>query len=208
MLANLDGPSSDKTYNLLQDAAKDLLTLLQSDPKNSDANKLLLTVRSQAKSLETASTPVSKTLEALKEAAQNGDVDTLLQKIKLLLGIIGNDTAGASMELGRLEGLPFLFKLVDDHSSADKLPVLVIQCLSQAGSHPAFARTYLVNHQKDLAEIVKINVNSEAEQERPSSVVVAALAAYLRIILHADRDDPDKDIMGNTLLEYPTLVET
>lgn len=202
------GDRNNNSYDLLQDAGKDLLEILQIDPKNADANQLLLSVRAQHKQTQTASTPVSRTLQALRE-----DKDTN-HHVKLLLGLLDNDLSNASMELGRLQGVSLLFDLARSHAQKTdsetntKTACLAAHCLSQAGSHPPFVRTYLkpVEVQAHILQLV-----ADPKVEPPSDMVVSLLACYVRIILHLDRDDPEADadqITAQTGLDYSILLQT
>jgi protein unc-45 len=204
----------------LQESAKDLLKLLQTDPKNVEANQLLISVRAQHKQMQTSVTPVSKTLDALKQGLvvstgtnSNGSDNSksgaaekdLLHQLKLLLGMLDNDLCNTAMELGRLGGVQLLFQLAKDHATSNnnntKVPHYAMQCLSMAGSHPAFTRAFLVSVQSDILQIIQ--TTSEPD------VVVSAIAIYLRIILHADRDSLEKDaeISGQTLLQYNVILQ-
>jgi protein unc-45 len=193
MLANESALATNKN-DLLQDAGKDLLQILQDDPRNKEAQDLLQTIRAQHK-LQQRSTPVSKTLQALKDA--EGDEKNALHHTKILMGLLDNDLSNASMELGRIGGVDYLLQVVKQ-GLAGKRVVLTMTCLSQAGSHPLFARTFLALHQKDLYEI--------AQSTGDADVVVSSLAVLMRVILHTDRDDPNKDIDGTTKLDYDTIV--
>ena len=199
--------SSAGNDQLLQDAAKDLLGLLQIDPKNTEANKLLASVRAQHKLTQTAVTPVSKTLDALKN-----DDGTPLHNVKVLLGLLDNDTKNASSELGRLGGIKVLLDLaqksITSGSAEDsKIAILSLQCISAAASYPTFVRDYLnaPSFQADVARLVQ-NC-SVGTAVRSADFIVSALAILVRIILHLDRDDPEKDIEGKTGLDYQTIVK-
>jgi hypothetical protein len=186
----------------LQLAAKDLLTLLSFDSSNKDANQLLQTIRAQhavESRNNVSNTPLAKTLEALKKKD-----DKALHHIKVLVGMLTNDSLSAAMELGRLDGVEILLQMAQDESLDLKFRNLCLQSLSCAGSHPPFCRAFLKEGiQRKLSEIIFASCpNPEVDD-----LVVAALALYLRLILHLDRDDPGKEIEGKTLLEYDTLVD-
>lgn len=194
---------SKERDTLLQDSAKDLLQLLQVDPKNTEANQLLTTIRAMHhKTQATASvTPVSKTVDAIKTATDDAE---LLTQIKLLLGLMDDDTQNASMELGRLPNKAISTLLEIAVANADtKAGILLLQCISRAASHPLFVQRYLKDYQKDLLKVVM----DVKESQKASEMVVSALAALVRIILHADRDDPNKDISSDTFLDYPTILQ-
>ncbi|KAL7581531.1 hypothetical protein ACA910_022097 [Epithemia clementina (nom. ined.)] len=215
--------SSSKNDSVLHDAAKDLLQVLQSDAQNKDAQQLLTTVRAQYKSQQAtqASTPVSKAVENLRDYYRQHQEDNKkdnedlmkqqIHQIKLILGMLDNDLNNTAMELGRIGAVPLL--LVDillqctdrgnttTTATQDKLVHLSMQCVSQAASHPAFARTYLVPHQTDLKAFLQ-------NPQTTSESVVLALAALVRVILHADRDPLDQDISGATLLDHDAILQS
>ena len=208
--------------SILHHAAKDLLQVLQTDATNKEATQLLTTVRAQYKSHQAtqASTPVSKAVQALQEysqqktqASDNDDTATTQQihQIKLLLGMLDNDLNHTAMELGRIGAVPLLLSEVveaslessssssSSSSNTEKLIHLAIQCVSQAASHPAFCRSYLIAQQTKLCRLLQ-HANLSADS------MVLTLAISVRILLHADRDDPTQDIAGTTRLDYPAIV--
>jgi hypothetical protein len=71
---------------------------------------------------------------------------------------------------------------------------------STASALPAFCRKYLVPVQAQLLEIV------EKAPTRQSDIVVAVMSILVRLILHADRDDPAKDIEGPSLLDKTIIL--
>ena len=192
LLSNLQ---SGKNNSLLQDAAKDLLQLLQSDPKNTEANKLLMTIRAQHKSQQTAVTPVSKAVDVIRTRSD----DDALHNIKLLLSLLDNDTANASMELARLQAIPLLLSVAQENATT-KTAVLAVQCLARAASHPPFCQQHLKDHQKDLCSLI-------TETEASSELIVSVLAVLVRILLHADRDDPQAEITGTTAIDSHSVVQ-
>jgi len=184
----------------LQLAAKDLLSLISFDPGNKEATVLLNTIRAQhaAETKNSAKTPLSKTFEAIKKK----DVK-LVHNIKVLLGMLSNDTAISCMELGRLSGVPFLLELAADGAVDIKARKISLQCLSCAGSHPPFIRTFMKEDvQGKLADLMMISSKNPHDYD----IVIGCMTVYLRIILHIDRDDPDKEISDDTLLEYDSLI--
>jgi len=218
LLSNLKGESSPEADALRQDAARDLLQVVQHDPNNAEANKLLMAVRAQHKQLEASSskarnTPVTKTLDGLEKR------ENVQHNLKVLLGLLENDPSNASMEMGRTGGVQLLFELAmsasndnaakdataaaaKDVESNNKIAVFAVQCLSRAGSYPAFVQKHLKDPsvQKRILDLISC-------AEVPD-LVVSALALYDRIILHLDRDDPDQDIRGDTGLDYACLMQT
>ncbi len=185
----------------LQLAAKDCMNLLAFDPSNKDATQLLNAIRAQhvSETKNKHNTPLSKTLDAIKKKD-----DKILHNVKVLLGMLNNDTIGASMELGRLGGVQLLLDLANDPSIDLKPRYLSLQCLSCAGSHPPFCRTFLKEENQDnLTSMIVKSSNIPEEVD----LVVGALTIYLRVILHWDRDDPDKEIVGTTKLHYNAQVD-
>lgn len=185
----------------LQDAAKDLLQVLQTDSKNKDANQLLATVRAQYKSQPkgAAATPLAKAVIALQEQHLIKD---RLHNLRVILSMLDDDLKNSSMELGRLGAVSVLLDLAvhrGTEEKGEKLTLLSIQCLSQASTHPAFVREYLIKHQADFLPLV---------QTCPPESVVLIIAVWARIILHADRDPFDQDITGKTALDYDRILET
>ena len=185
----------------LQQAAKDCLSLLAFDPSNKDATQLLNTVRAQhvTETKNNHSTPLSRTLVAIQKKD-----DKILHNIKVLLGILNNDTVGASMELGRLGGVKVLMDLANDPSIEFKPRYLCLQCLSCAGSHPPFCRKFLSEDIQNTLSRMIVQSSSVADEV---DLVIGAMTVYLRLILHWDRDDPDKEITGTTRLNYNAMVD-
>jgi hypothetical protein len=191
-----------KTDDDLNNAAKDMLTLLSFDSSNKEATQLLNTIRAQhaVEKRNGANTPLGKTLEAIKKKD-----DKMLHNVRICLGILTNDNRQASMELGRLRGVDFLLELAKDESVELKARYLALQCLSCAGMHPPFCRTFMkeADVQTRLSEIMV--KSSEIPEE--DDLVVGALTVFLRLILHLDRDDPNKDVNGWTYLMSDPLIE-
>ena len=186
----------------LQLAAKDLLNLISFDPANKDANQLLQTIRAQH-AVETknnvSNSPLFKTLEAVKKHD-----DKTLHNTKVLMGMITNDPISASMELGRLGGVKSLFEIADDGTKDIKLRSLCLQILAASGSHPPFTRSFLA---KDIQTRLRDIAIKSCQIPEEDDLVIGALSIFLRLILHLDRDDPTKEIVGKTLLEYDCLTE-
>lgn len=196
--ANMPHKKKDEDLQL---AAKDCLTLLGFDPSNKDATQLLNTIRAQHV-LETKNnhnTPLSRTLDAIKKKD-----DKILHNVKVLLGMLNNDTSGASMELGRLGGVQVLLDLANDSAIEFKPRYLCLQCLSCAGSHPPFCRKFFPEEIQDA--LSKIIVQSSSAPDEVD-LVIGSLTVYLRLILHWDRDAPDEEINGKTKLHYSAIVD-
>ena len=196
--ANLPSSSVSSNDALLQEAAKDLLRLLQMEPQHAEGNALLQVIRQQHKS--TQQSPIAQVISALKNETETADRK---QSCQMLLAHMRNDPVHASMELGRLpESLEVLWKICaqNDDPSADA--VLILQSLTLAASqHPPFVRAYLVSHQPALAALAPTLLRSEEAR-------VALLALWHFVILHADRDDDDDEITGATHLVYSDIVGT
>jgi hypothetical protein len=191
---------------LLPQAAKDLLQVLQVDPTNKEATKLLPLVRAQHKQRQSATTPVSQTLQALRRSSDNDEAEGLKQ-IKILLGLVNNDVKNAPAELGRLGGVSHLLALAgaaggEDNATVRKTALLSLQCLSQAATNPLFVRSYLVDQQAALVTLLQAPTTPDPDW------LVSALAIWARIILHADRDDPAQEVSGTSLLDYDALVSS
>lgn len=198
MLANMPHKKSKEDLQL---AAKDCLSLLSFDPSNKEATQLLNTVRAQhaAEAKNTHNTPLSRTLDVIAHKD-----DKILHNVKVLLGMLTNDTDISSMELGRLSGVKQLLSLADDESLEIKVRYLALQCLSCAGSHPPFCRTFL---REDTQTILSARIVKSCSSPDEVDLAIGALTVYLRLILHLDRDDPSKEIQGTTLLDYDSLLQ-
>jgi hypothetical protein len=190
----------------LQVAAKDLLFLISFDPSNKEAMTLLNTIRAQhaKETRNSAKTPLSKTFEAIKKMD-----DKVLYNVKVLLGMLSNDNVLSSMELGRLSGVSFLLDLAANDTVELKARYLALQCLSCAGSHPPFCRTFMKD--KEVQAKLSETMMKASNEDDVYNIAVGCLTVFLRLILHLDRDDPAKEIDGTTLLDYdviiPALVE-
>ena len=126
-----------------------MLELISHDPNNTEANQLLRTIRAQHQQQQTASTPVSKALEALQKAQTESNEKEVTHNLKILLGLLDNDVANASTEFGRVGGVAFVLELVQQSTSTTQATtnsrnaILATQCLSSAAAHPVFVRMYL-----------------------------------------------------------------
>lgn len=187
----------------LQLAAKDCLSLLAFDPSNKDATQLLNTIRAQhvTETKNHHNTPLSRTLDGIKKKD-----DKILHNIKVLLGLLNNDTRGAGSELGRLGGVQLLLELSRDPLIDYKSRYLCLQCLSCAGSHPPFCRQFLADGVQDVLSAMIVESCVVPEEV---DLVIGAMTIYLRLILHWDRDDePTGEITGQTKLKYTPLVDS
>ena len=164
-----------------EEAAKDLRLVLQADPTNVEAKQLLHVLRAQQSS--TTTSPLGKVMESLQS-------EPTTRSLQQLLALLNDDPHGASMELGR-QYMDTLLGLIDHHPT---LQTLALQCLAQAGTHPLFARQYLVPLQSKSWTLV----TPEAH--------VANLALCLRVLLHADRDASDGPVVGTTLVDYTAVL--
>lgn len=190
----------------LQLAAKDLLSLLSFDGSNKEATILLNTIRAQhaAETKNSAKTPLAKTFEAIRKKD-----DKLVHNVKILLGLLSNDNALSSMELGRLSGVAYLLELAGDDTVELKARYLALQCLSCAGSHPPFCLKFM--NESDIQTKLSDTIKEASNKDDEYNIVIGCMTVYLRLILHLDRDDPMKEVDGSTLLNYdamiPALVE-
>jgi tetratricopeptide (TPR) repeat protein len=214
MLANEANIKSTTANDLLQDAAKDILCILQTDPNNTDAKQLLQVVRNQRKlsAVSAAGTPLGKTFQALTDAladmkqssTSTMDYTEALHQIKMILGMLDHDIQNISNELGRLGGVTVLLDAVRDHADGSnrKFAVLALQVLSTAANHPAFVRNFLCDVQSRIVSDIL------QQQHCNPDLIVTALALWARIILHADRDDPKKEVSGDTRLSYESILQS
>ena len=224
--------SGDAT-TLLQDAAKDLLHVLQTDATNKDANQLLTTVRAQYKSHQAtnASTPVSRAVEALRPKQTQGDDDddagesstitttdmqNKIHQIKLLLGLLDNDLKNTAMELGRIGGVSLLLNDIaqstlaqqlddddDNNNNGGATATKLIALSMQCLSQSASHPAFVREYLVDHQTNL---CNFIVDERSESDAVVMAWAVFLRIILHVDRDALDQDISGKTRLDYTVIT--
>ena len=166
---------------LLQNTAKDLLTVLSMDKHNKEAATLLQAVRAKH-NLEQGS-PISNTL---KEVPSNPE-----HSCKVLLGLLTNDPSCA-VELGRLNGIHVLW---------NQQTALALQVVACACSYAPFVRTYAAKQisQTKLADIVDNRDNSADYQ-------MAALSIWLRFVLYLDQDDDDDTPTTASLVHGPSVV--
>ena len=146
--SNMPHKKTEEDLNL---AAKDLLTLLSFDASNKEANQLLQTIRAQhaAESKNNISnTPLAKTLKAISKKDEK-----TLHHIKVLMGMISNDSISASMELGRLDGVGILLGISGDNSLDIKLRSMSLHALASAGNHPP-CRDRLCRDEESIANIL------------------------------------------------------
>jgi protein unc-45 len=196
--ANIPLSTGTQINDLLQEAAKDLMALLSFDPKNKDANMLLQSIRAQHAMVKKSNTPLSKTFESIKDLEHN-DTERL-HKLKILGGLIDSDTAGGSMELGRLGGVQYLLELAaNKEKSSNQVRTVSLNCLACAGGHPLFVRTYLKDVQAQVAKIVK--------SDDFADVVVAGLAILVKGLLHLDRDKPDEPVVQKSNVDDKAVIE-
>ena len=195
--ANMPGVTG--VNDLLQGAAKDLLALLSFDSKNKDATTLLQSIRAQHAVVKKSSTPLSKTFDSIKELEDNES--DRMHKLKVLAGLVDNDPASCSMELGRLGGVTYLLGLADKERSncSEKIRAMCLNLLATAGNHPPFVRAYFKDIQKQIATIIK--------NEDFADVVVGGLAILAKCVLHLDRDHPDKPITDNSDIDNTALID-
>ena len=156
---------------LLNEAAKDLLTLLTVDAGNKEAVTLLQTVR--AKHSLTKGTPISQTLTELEKANEGEGRE---HQLNILLGLLTND-ASTALEMGRRGGTLLLLNL----SSTKSIQVLACAC-----SNPLFVREYgKVIDQRRLVEMVQLDGDN---------IALTALSVLLRLVLYLDNVESLDDI--------------
>jgi len=166
LLTEVGNNASSKNKTRLQDAAKDLLQLLSIDAKNVPGATLLRTIR--AKHDLTKGTPISQTLDFLRDATNKEDQ---IEQCNILLGLITNDDSMA-VELGQRQGIRLL---LDDLGFAK--PIAVLSCCC---SNPKFVQAYGKDiSQKRLHELIH---NSNSEED----LVMPCLSIWLRLVLYLD----------------------
>ena len=153
------------TKSMLQDAAKDLMQLLSFDPKNGPAAALLRTIR--AKHDLTKGTPISQTLDSLREAS--GEEDRTKQ-FNILLGLLANDEKAASLELGRRGGVTIMLNY-----SCPK----ALQVLACAASNPRFVHEY----GKDISQA---RLTEWMQGDSDNEFSMGCLSVWLRLVLYLD----------------------
>mmetsp|Transcript_769 Transcript_769/g.1621 ORF Transcript_769/g.1621 Transcript_769/m.1621 type:complete len:1105 (-) Transcript_769:70-3384(-) len=211
--ANMPHRKEEEDLNL---AAKDLLILLSFDSSNKEATKLLNTIRAQhaaeTKANNVSNTPLGKTLREIEKKDDN-----LLKNIKVLLGLLTSDVISSGMDFGRRGGVDLLLGIINTPQNEDnneeendnfhKIRKVSLQCLSCAGSYPLFCRTFLSDPkvQTWLSELVIKACDSENVDDQ---IACGALTIFIRLILHLDRDDPEKEIEGKTHLVYDPLLQS
>ena len=216
--ANMPHKKEEEDLNI---AAKDLLLLLSFDSANKEATKLLNTIRAQhaaeKKANNVRNTPMAKTLVDIKKMD-----DKLLHNLKILMGLLTNDVIISSMEFGRLDGVDLLLDIINTSRSqagndgkepdenideSSKIRKVALQCLSCAGSYPKFCRSFLKGPkiQELLSDLI---IQSCGENNIDDLTATGALTIYIRLILHLDRDDPEKEVDGKTNLLYEPLIQS
>jgi len=197
--ANLPGQGNNVLNELLQGAAKDLLALLSFDPKNKEASNLLTSIRAQHAIVKKSYTPLSKTLDQIKDFADNDSERA--HKLRILGGLLDSDPTSASMELGRLGGVPFLLELAQKSKSNanNEVRIAALNCLACAGGHPKFVRAYLKDVQAQVVSIVKTDGFED--------VSVAGMSILIKCVLHLDRDEIDKPVVQTSNLEDRCIID-
>lgn len=169
---------------ILQEAAKDLLTLLSFDKKNKEASTLLQAIRAKHALQSKGNSPIAKTLEGLSSNPEHA--------CKVLLGLLTNDPS-SSMELGRLDGIEKLWNL------STTLGLQVIAC---ACSYTPFVRTYVATQvsQHQLADIVD-------NRDHSADYQMAALSTWLRLVMYLD-DTSKTESATKSLIDGPSVVRS
>lgn len=157
--------SSSAMKALLQDAAKDLLQLLSLDPKNGPAGALLKTIR--AKHDMTKGTPISQTLDSIREA---GEEDERTKQFNILLGLLTDDDKSAPLEFGRRGGVGMML----DFQSAKALQVLALAC-----SNPKLVREH-------GNEISQARLAEWMQGDLFEDLRMGCLSIWLRLVLYLD----------------------
>lgn len=168
---------------VLQDAAKDLLQLLSIEPKNKEAGILLKAIR--AKHDLTKGTPMSQTLDALKEAETE---EERVQQFNILLGLMTNDEKSAPMEFGARGGVQFMM----GYGSVKSLQVLAC-----ASSSPKFVKEY----GRDISQDELTGFATTAER----GLLMACLSVWLRLVLYLD---PLESLDDVSLIDSRLLMQS
>ena len=148
----------------------------------------------------------------------NADIDKAVDRsLKMIMGLLTRDVASAAMELGRRGGVSKLMEVAANASQRGgggqrrrqyyvyKLQhrVLALHALSAACSHGPFVRRYACPNalqQEELAHLISescggcaavgsAGTNAAATDDRPQQVAVAAIALFLRLVVHLDHTD-------------------
>ena len=212
------GGEAEKTNAtaLLNEAARDLLEALRIEPGSRDAAALLAAVRERhgrerdgaaggGSEMARALASLGETGGASDEGASDeggggGDAEGSLRKV---LALLSRDAAAAAAELGRRGGVRALWRVADARQRPAQVRVLALRSLAAACSHASFVRRYATPAalpQGDLASLVAedcaagdAGMGGEGGGGGGGSrrdVAVAAVALYLRLVVHLGRTDP------------------
>ena len=148
----------------------------------------------------------------------NADIDKAVDhSLKMIMGLLTRDVASAAMELGRRGGVSKLMEVAANTSQRGgggqrrrqcyvyslQHRVLALHALSAACSHGPFVRRYACPNalpQEELAHLISescggcaavgsAGTNAAATDDRPQQVAVAAIALFLRLVVHLDHTD-------------------
>ena len=204
----------DEVNTCLNAAARDLLDVLKIDPNNKEAAALLALVRERhGKSKREGGSDMARALAGLTTGSTNGntksedkdDIDKNVDhSLKMIMGLLTRDVASAAMELGRRNGVSQLMEVVTNanrrqhgqvHGYSIQHRVLALHALSAACSHGPFVRQYACPNaldQEELAHLISESCGGaavESDAERPQQIAVAAIALFLRLVVHLDHTD-------------------
>mmetsp|Transcript_3163 Transcript_3163/g.4453 ORF Transcript_3163/g.4453 Transcript_3163/m.4453 type:complete len:1169 (+) Transcript_3163:206-3712(+) len=165
----------DDERKLLDDAARDLLSVISIDPKEKQAGKLLTIVRAKLNDLRTSGdgSLIHESVRSIRRCVdyitannkkemeqdeknhaedRNIKSDNLEHDLKLLIGSLSSEPASSSMELGRANGVPTLFELVSLNisyaatKSKTNIRAMALHTLSSASSHDPFITEYILQN--------------------------------------------------------------
>ena len=206
--------TEDEVNTCLNAAARDLLDVLKIDPNNKEAAALLALVRERhGKSKKEGGSDMARALAGLTTGSTNGntksedkdDIDKNVDhSLKMIMGLLTRDVASAAMELGRRNGVSQLMEVATNanrrqhgqvHGHSIQHRVLALHALSAACSHGPFVRQYACPNaldQEELAHLISESCGGaavESDAERPQQIAVAAIALFLRLVVHLDHTD-------------------
>lgn len=187
----------------LNPAAQDLLTVLSIDSKNTAASKLLTTIRLVHATQRTENTPLARLVRQIKDESGTepmtaDSLQQLLDKIKALFSLLSQDTSSLAWEFGRIGGFQTIWSIatMDDSSDSNhnRIRVLALQILSCVCSLKEFARQFAIPPHLDQTDLVNFIVkycsnSSSTSSESASSIIVAGIALYLRLVIAFDDEE-------------------
>ena len=196
----------DDNNTALNAAARDLLDVLKIDSDNKEAAALLVMVRERhGQSKQEGGSDMARALADLSAQSSSSSSSSgredgkegsgVEHGLKMILGLLTRDVASSSMELGRRHGVSALMEVATNSREGVRVRVLALHALSAACSHGPFVRQYACPRslpQENLAHLVSESCGGAASasvDERPQQIAVAAIALFLRLVVHLDHTD-------------------